>query len=214
MGQAQLRPELQASSESALALSDALEKLISDGNDTEEDRQAAYDLVVTLPTETAGDAFGRAAIAGRLAEKKGALALLGDHSPTALVAEAEKFALKSRKLDASFRRAAATRLLGTLYVLAPANLLEGGNSEAGIEILEGLVKVDPELISNQLRLAEAYVALGDKESARAPLCLVLGAMNGLRGDEVKLARSIERDIGDLDCPKKAPETPTGAPPGG
>jgi hypothetical protein len=66
-GPAHLRPELASSATSALALSDALEDLIAKGKDTEEDRDAAYDLVKTLPADNAGDAFGHAAIAGRAA---------------------------------------------------------------------------------------------------------------------------------------------------
>lgn len=209
--EAPLRPELAAASSSPIALSDALEALIAEGKDSKSDRQAAYDLVTTLPATTAEDLFGRAAISGRLAEIKGAMALIGPDSPVSLVAEAEEYALKSRKLDPSFRRNAALRLLGSLYVLAPANLLEGGTSEDGIEILETLVKTDPDLLQNHLRLAEAYVALGDKDSARAPLCRVLSSLQSLRGDEVKLARSLERDVGDLTCPS---ETTAPLPPGG
>jgi predicted Zn-dependent protease len=207
--EASLRPELAAASTSPIALSDALEALIAEGTDTKTDRQAAYDAVSTMPSASAEDLFAKAAIAGRLAEIKGAMALIGPDSPVSLVAEAEEHALKSRKLDPSFRRNAALRLLGSLYVLAPANLLEGGTSEDGIEILESLVKSDPDLLQNHLRLAEAYVALGDKDSARGPLCKVLGGLQGLRGDEVKLARSLEKDVGDLRCEAAPVPAPLG-----
>lgn len=213
--EAPLRPELAAAGASPIALSDALEALIAEGKDSKLDRQAAYDLVTTLPTTSAEDLFARAAISGRLAEIKGAMALIGPDSPVSLVAEAEEYALRSRKLDPSFRRNAALRMLGSLYVLAPANLLEGGTSEDGIDILEVLVRTDPDLLQNHLRLAEAYVALGDKDSARKPLCHVLASLQSLRGDEVKLARSLERDVGDLVCsPASAPEPTAPPPPGG
>ncbi len=210
-----LRPELASAASSPLALSDALEKLIAEGKDTEDDRQAAYDLVVKLTASTAGDAFARAAIAGRLAERKGALALLGTDSPTALVSEAEHWALKSVKADPSFRRQAATRLLGSLYALAPANLLEGGDSEDGIGILEKLVAQDPGLTQNHLRLAEAYVALGDKDSARTPLCHTLARIAELRADELRLLDSLKKEFDDLECatasnaPETAPSIPGG-----
>lgn len=199
MAETQLRPELASAADSALALSDALEQLIAEGKDTEEDRQAAYDLVVKLGANNAGDAFGRAAIAGRLAERKGALALLGADSPTALVSEAEDWALKSVKADPTFRRQAAKRLLGTLYVLAPANLLQGGDSEDGLEILEKLVKSDPELTQNHLRLAEGYLALGDNDAARAPLCRARLGLADLRADERKLVDALSSEFDDLTC---------------
>lgn len=202
-----LRPELASAATSPLSLSDALEKLIAEGKDTEEDRQAAYDLVVKLTVTTAGDAFARAAIAGRLAERKGALALLGSDSPTALVSEAEHWALKSVRADPTFRRQAATRLLGSLYALAPANLLEGGDSEDGLAILEKLVKQDPDLTENHLRLAEAYIALSDKDAARAPLCHTISKTAELRADELTLVESLKKEFDDLDC------KPASAPPG-
>lgn len=196
---AQLRPELAAAATSALALSDALETLIAEGKATNEDREAAYDAVQALPSDTAGDAFGRAAIIGRLAEKKGALAILGSESPTSLVGEAEKYARLSRKLDPDFRKGAATRMLGTLYVMAPANLLESGDSEDGIEILEHLVSTHPEVIENQLRLAEGYIALNDKESAKKPLCISTTQRATLRADDAALLDKLTKEIRGLDC---------------
>lgn len=196
---AQLRPELAVAATSALALSDALEKLIAEGKATNEDREAAYDAVQALPAETAGDAFGRAAIIGRLAEKKGALAILGSESPTSLVGEAEKYARLSRKLDPEFRQGAATRMLGTLYVMAPANLLESGNSEDGIEILEHLVATHPEVIENQLRLAEGYIALNDKDGAKKPLCISTVQRATLRADDAALLDKLTKEISGLDC---------------
>ena len=210
-----LRPELNASSKSAIELSDALEELIAEGRATEEDRQAAYDLVQKLPAETAADAFGRAAITGRLAEVRGALSILGSESPTYLAAEAEKYALLSRKLDPSFRQGAAARMLGTLYVLAPANMLEGGDSEEGLEILETLVAENPDLVDNQFRLAQALIALGDKEPAKKPLCLALARRTALRKDQQKQLLELTKEVSDLDCkayPAPAPSAPPTQPP--
>lgn len=198
-GSAPLRAELAAASSSALELSDALEKLIAEGTATDADRSAAYDMVQTLPADNAGNAFGRAAITGRLAEKKGALSILGDESPTSLVGEAEKYASMSRKFDPEFRNGAATRMLGTLYVMAPANLLEGGDSEDGIEILEHLVSTHPEVLENQLRLAEGYIALNDKDAAKKPLCIVLSKKAELRADDARLADKLTKDVSGLDC---------------
>lgn len=199
-GVVQVRPEL-AAADSAIALSDTLERLIAEGKASDDDRQAAYELVQKLPVDTAQDAFARAAIAGRLAEKKGALALLSADSPTSLVGETEKYALLSRKMDPAFRNEAATRLLGTLYVIAPANLLEGGNSEEGLDMLEGLVQHHPEVVENQLRLAEAYIVLGDKDPARTPLCRALKEKEKLRRDEADLAVKLSKELTELDCAK-------------
>ncbi|MFO0554831.1 MAG: hypothetical protein U0271_41020 [Polyangiaceae bacterium] len=197
---AQLRPELSAAANvSLLALSDALEALIADGKDTDEDRQAAFEAALRIPIRSAGDAFGRAAITGRLAEKQGALSLLGEDSPTSLVGEAEKYALISRKLDPDFRQGAAARMLGTLYIFAPANMLEAGNSEDGLELLEGLVTAHPEVVENQLRLAEAYIALNDKEPGRKPLCLALRDRARLRRDEGQLLDKLAKEYPKIDC---------------
>ncbi len=225
-GPALLRPELAAAKSSALELSDALEKLIADGKATEDDREAAYDLVQTLPASTAGDAFGRAAIAGRLAEIRGALSILGSESPTYLATEAEKYALLSQKLDPAFRDKAATRMLGTLYVLAPANMLEGGDSEEGLEILETLVRESPDVVENQFRLAEALIALGDKEPAKAPLCIAIAKKTALRADQQRQVDQLVKEVSGLDCkptteappapsaPPAASQPPSEPPPGG
>ena len=209
-GPAQVRPEISKAATSALALSDALEDLIAKGTDTEQDRDTAYDLVQKLPTNTAADAFGRAAIAGRVAEKKGAVALFStDRNPSSLVAEAEEFAVKSRDMDPSFRDGAATRMLGTLYVLAPADMLKHGDSEDGLAMLEGLAKAKPDVIVNQLRLAEAYIALSDKEPARAPLCKCQAVRSTLRRDDQALFDRLAAELKPLNCP--ATPASSGAP---
>ena len=60
-------------------------------------------------------------------------------------------------------------MLGTLYVIAPGALVKHGDSERGLELLEGLVSEHPEIVENHLRLAEAYIALGDPDPA-GPSC--------------------------------------------
>ena len=191
-----------------------LEDPIAAGRDTKDDREAAWDLVQLMPADTAGDAFGRAAIAGRLAEKKGALAVFGSESPTTLVAEAERYAQRSRKLDPSFRSAAATRLLGALYVHVPQGLLDGGTQEDGLDLLIDLAHDHPEVPENQLRLADAYIFLGDDEPAKAPLCLALRAATRLRADDARLARQLAQEIDGFDChtsPQGATTAPTSGP---
>jgi hypothetical protein len=200
---ATLRPELASHAASALELSDALEDLIAEGKATEEDRDAAYELVKMLPGDTAGDAFGHAAIAGRVAEVKGAGSLFSvDHNPTSLVGEAERWATLSRQKDSTFRDGAATRMLGTLYVLAPADMLKHGDSEEGVSMLEKLVEQNPDLPVNQLRLAEAYIALQDKKAAEAPLCIAVDHRAALRRDDQGLLDKLLVDIKPFECPKK------------
>lgn len=202
-----VRSELQNAKTSALALSDALEELITQGKATSEDRENAYELVQKLPADSAGDAFGRAAIAGRLVETKGATAIFStSQSPTLLIVEAEQYALKSRDLDPAFRDGAATRMLGTLWVLAPADMLRHGDSEEGLGILEGLVKAHPDSPANQLRLGEAYVALGDKDPARAPLCKALEMKAALRADDRSLLEKLLKDLAPLTCEKNVAPT--------
>lgn len=195
-----VRPELIAAQSSALELSDALETLIEAGTATTDDREAAYDLARQLPAESAGDAFGRAAIAGRVAEAKGASAVLSSkYSPSTLVAEAEHYALVSRQADPDFRDGAATRMLGMLYVLVPANMLKYGDSEEGLSMLEKLAARLPNVPENWLRLAEAYIALGDKDPAREPLCHALAKKDKLRRDQQALFDKLVNDLGDLSC---------------
>jgi tetratricopeptide (TPR) repeat protein len=191
------RSELAAAQTSAIALSDALEALIEAGAASEADKVKAWELVQKLPAETAADAFGRAAIAGRLAEARGAAALItGELS---LISEAERWALESKKLDPSFRDAAASRMLGSLWVLAPAELLEAGDSEEGLALLEELARTRPDLSENQLRLAEALVALHDEDAAREPLCRALAKKTELRRDDQRLLERLVHELGSGRC---------------
>jgi len=180
-----------------LALSDALEALIAAGRDTPADREYAYEIVRANDEATAAALFARATVTGRLVQQRG---LPAAH----LVPEIERCARRSRDLDPDFRGGAATRLLGTLYVLAPAVLLEHGDSEVGIELLEGLVQAHPDVPENHLRLAEAYVALGDPASAGPHLCNCLAHKAALRADDQRLLQQLVDGAGLPPC------TPTNA----
>lgn len=178
----------------ALATSDALEVLIERGADAPGDREYAYETVCKQETDTAASAYGRAAVTGRLVQQRG---LRG----ASLIGEVETFALRSRALDPGFRGGAATRLLGTLYVIAPGALLAHGDSEQGIELLEGLAAEYPKVMENQLRLAEAYIALGDPDPAGLPLCICLNHRLELRRDDQRLLDQLVATAGAPDCDK-------------
>lgn len=199
-----------AAKNNGLALSDALEALIAAGQDTPEDRAYAYEKVKAYEENTAAYAFARAAVTGRLVQQKGLLA-------ANLVSEVERFARQSRDLDPNFRDGAATRMLGTLYVIAPASLLQHGDSERGLELLEQQVKERPAILENHLRLAEAYVALGDAEPARPHLCRCLAGKSALRRDDQKLLAQLMVDAGPMSCdaapaPAAPPAPAPSAPP--
>ncbi len=187
----------------ALVIADALEELIAQGADTPEDRQLAYAEVRANAVDTAACAYARAVVTGRLVQLKG---LLGAD----MVGEVEHFALRSRKLDPAFREGAATRMLGTLYVVAPAALLRNGDSETGLELLLGLVQQRPDVIENHLRVAEAYIALGDAEPAKPHLCRCSAERARLRRDDQSLLAQLLKDAGNPRCPEPAPPKP--APP--
>ena len=174
-------PALVSAKDNALALYDALEALIDEGNDTPADLEFAYENVLKARDEGGPETpFARAAITGRLIQQRGLLA-------AALVKDVERDAELSQARDPRFREGAATRLLGTLYVMAPASLVSHGNSETGVELLEGLVAAYPESLENHLRLAEAYLALGDTPSALPHLCRCMEEKRELRpSDQVLL----------------------------
>jgi hypothetical protein len=179
----------------ALAVYDCLEELIEHGKDSPEDREYAYKSVLGRDDGSAGYAFARAALAGRLAEQRG---MSAGH----LVKEAEDYARRSREIDGRFRDAAAARMLGTLYVLAPPRFLEHGDSEDGLSILEDLVERSPDQPQNRLRLAEAYIALGDPEPAVVHLCEAVMRRGDLREDERDLLSRLMVDVGgegEVDC---------------
>jgi predicted Zn-dependent protease len=140
--------------------------------------------------------FARAAVTGRLVQQKG---LMAAH----LVPEIERCARRSRDLDPDFRGGAATRLLGTMYVMAPAVLLQHGDSEEGLQLLEGLVQTHPKVPENHLRLAEAYIALGDPAPAGPHLCRCLADKAALRPDDQRLLQHL---IDGAGLPPCAPAT--------
>ena len=120
-----------------LQVYDTLETLIANEEDTRGDRKAAFRAVRDAkPEETAAYHFAWAGVAGRLVQQKG---LLGAD----LLHDIEKHARRSVELDPDFRAGAATRLLGTMYVVAPSTFLEHGDSELGLEMLETLVAAHP-----------------------------------------------------------------------
>jgi hypothetical protein len=174
------------------AVNDALEALIEAGQDTPADREFAYEAVRRNREDTAAATFARAAITGRLVQQQ---ALRGAH----LVTEVEREAWRSRELDPDYRGGAATRLLGTLYVAAPSPLLARGDSEKGLALLQELAAERPDILENHLRLAEAYMALGDPEPATASLCRCRGDRAALRRDERLLLDRLVEQAGPLDC---------------
>lgn len=199
-GSGLVHPELAATAESdALAISDALEALIAEGKDTPADREYAYEQVTAQNGATAEYAFARAAVTGRLVQQRG---LRAAH----LVADVERWAIRSHEMDPSFRDGAALRMLGTLYVLAPAALLQHGDSEKGLEILERLVKERPHVVENHLRVAEAYIALGDRDPAVPSLCRALADKAKLRRDDQLLLDRLMRDAGSPSC-ASSPDLP-------
>jgi hypothetical protein len=188
-------PELKEVAErhDALVTADALEALIERDADSPADREFAYQAIQTPEEDTAAYAFARAVVTGRLVQSRG---LRG----ASQVGEVESWAMRSRELDPDFRDGAATRLLGTLYVIAPATFLKHGDSETGLELLEQLTEQQPGVPENQLRLAEAYIALGDAEPAAPHLCASLAQRNALRRDDQKLLDHLVATAGLPDCP--------------
>jgi thioredoxin-like negative regulator of GroEL len=187
-------PDLKAVGErhDALVTSDALEDLIDRGVDSPADRAYAYRVIREEKEESAAYAFARAAVTGRLVQQRGLRA-------AGLVKEVESWALVSQALDPDFRNGAATRLLGTLYVSAPATFLEHGDSEQGLDLLEQLVEAHPDVIENQLRLAEGYIALGDPDPAVPHLCACLARREELRRDDQRLLDQLVITAGSPDC---------------
>lgn len=185
-------PELLAADDDPLALCDALESLIAAGRDTKADRAYAYAVVQDADADDAGSAFGRAAVTGRFVQGKGLRAADS-------LREVEEYARRSAELDPNFRDGAATRLLGTLYVVAPASLLDHGDSETGLAMLESLTAAHPQDPVNHLRLAEAYITLHDPEPARRHLCFCLDHQMALRPDDQKLLAALIAEAGQPSC---------------
>lgn len=185
----------------ALGVSDSLETKIEAGSASEDDRVRALEQVRAIPDDgSAGYAFARAAVAGRVAELRGIKA-------GKLVGEAEGFARKSIERDPEFRERAASRMLGSLWVMAPPRLLEHGDSEKGLAMLETLAKEQPDEPLNHLRLAEAYVFLGDAEPAVPHLCIVSQGEGALRRDDRALLQRLMDEAGEeepIECEAASP----------
>jgi hypothetical protein len=186
-------PTLTRAGPSALAVADALEALVAVKADTPGDRRYAYDRLSGVAPKTAEDALARAIVAGRLAQVAGL-------SAPGLVAEVERYAEQSARLDPAFRSGAAERLLGSLYVMAPASLLSHGDSEKGLDLLEGVVRRFPDHAGNHLRLAEGYVALGDSAPAKPHLCFCVERRSSLRADEQRLLDELRDQAKVTSCP--------------
>ena len=171
-----------------VALYELLEQRIAAGTDSEADRVAALEQVrAAADDQTAAYAYVRAAVAGRVAEGRGLKALK-------LLEEMQTWALLSIERDANYRDMAATRMLGTLYVLAGQHL-ESGDSEQGLELLEDVVDAHPEAPANHLRLAEGFVALGDPEPGYPNLCVAQAERGQLSAEEQQLLDGLLKDIG-------------------
>jgi hypothetical protein len=179
----------------AIDIYDRLEALIANDDDTRTDRKNAFKAIREKNEDTAEFQFAWAGIAGRYVQQKG---LLGAN----LVKDIERHALRSRDLDPSFRNGAATRLLGTMYVVAPSSLVEHGNSELGLEMLSELVAEYPHDAENHLRLAEAYIALNDPEPARPHICECVVVKDTMRKDDQNLLVNLIADAGRVECPEQ------------
>lgn len=173
--------------QNATQLADALEQLIEDGRDTRSDREYAHYKVQAWRDGTAAYSFARALISARLAEQRGVTGL-------EQLKEAERYALRSISISPSFSNGAARRLLGTLYVMAGQHTRQG-DSEAGLAMLEDLTQQFPDNVPNHLRLAEAYIVLGDVESSLEPLCRALVGRDALKGSERDLLVRLVAEAG-------------------
>lgn len=175
------------SEQDPMQLVDALELLIEEDRDSRSDREYAHYKIQAWQDGTAAYSFARAMIAARLAEQRGVTGL-------EQVKEAERYALRSISISPTFMDGAARRLLGSLYVMA-GQYTRQGDSEVGLAMLEDLSSQFPEEPRNQLRLAEAYVVLGDVESAVAPLCRARTGTGGLKGSERELLTRLIAEAG-------------------
>ena len=110
----------------------------------------------------------------------------------------ERFARESLERDPAFRDGAARRLLGTLYVMAGKHV-KHGDSEDGLELLEGVVDEYPHDPSAHLRLAEGYIALGDPDAALESLCVSVGDRGELRVSEQRLLAALLEDLGGAEA---------------
>ena len=171
---------------------EALEQRIAAGTASEADREAALEKVrAAADDDTAAYAYARAAVAGRVAENRGLKALK-------ILEEMRTWCRRSIERDPEFEGMAATRMLGTLLALAGQHL-DGGDSEEGLELLESVVAAHPEPAVNHLRLAEAFVALGDPESGFESLCAAEAGRASLDRAEQRLLDDLVAEVGGVDA---------------
>ena len=196
-----------AAAKTAIEVYEQLERLIDAQKDSKQDREDAYALVVQRAEASTDYYFARAAVAGRLAENRGLQAM-------GLVTETEDYARRVRAADPDYREGAATRMLGTLYVLAPPSLVAHGDSETGLELLEAEVKAHPDRVLGRLRLAEAYIALNDPEPAKQHLCVVQQHAATLSAGDARLLAKLLPAVGELSCAAVAPAEPAAGPAAG
>ena len=182
-------PQLATASEQkqAIEVHDALEAMIQAGTAVEKDRQYAYEVVRAGTTARPPTPLPAGRSRGDW-RRSGGLAAIG------LVKEAETWARKSIERDPKFRDGAATRMLGTLYVLA-GDHVEHGDSEEGLELLEDLVAAHPEQAVNHLRLAEGYISLGDPEGGYEAMCKAIAGRGDLTREEDELLTRLIADVG-------------------
>ena len=74
--------------------------------------------------------------------------------------------------------------------MATAALLRHGDSENGLAMLETMTREHPDVPENHLRLAEAYVSLGDNGAARPEVYTSLAARTRLRRDDQGLLNQL------------------------
>jgi tetratricopeptide (TPR) repeat protein len=181
-------PSISEARADAWAVHEALEQRIAAGGGTEAERVSALEKARAAPDDgSAAYAYARAAVAGRMAEERGLQAL-------DLLDEIRDWSSKSIERDASFQGMAATRMLGTLHVLAGRHF-KGGDSERGLELLEQVLEAHPDAVVNHLRVAEAYVALGDPEPAFERLCVAEAGRAQLTAEEQRLLDALVADVG-------------------
>jgi ABC-type Fe3+-hydroxamate transport system substrate-binding protein len=181
-------PSITQAPADAVAVHAALEQRIAAGGGSEAERVSALDQARAAPDDgSAAYAYARAAVAGRMAEERGLQAL-------DLLDEIRDWSSKSIERDAGFQGMAATRMLGTLHVLAGRHF-KGGDSEHGLELLEQVLEAHPDAVVNHLRVAEAYVALGDPEPAFERLCVAQAGREQLTAEEQRLLDALVEDVG-------------------
>jgi hypothetical protein len=189
-------PSISAAQADAWAVHEALELRVAAGGANEAERVSALEKARAAPDDgSAAYAYARAAVAGRMAEERGLQAL-------DLLDEIRDWSSKSIERDATFQDMAATRMLGTLHVLAGRHF-KGGDSELGLELLEQVLAEQADAAINHLRVAEAYVALGDPEPAFERLCVGLANRAQLSAEEQRLLDALVADVGGtevLGCP--------------